>query len=256
MRFSRTIFLGFFLFLITGNLHAVTLGELKARLPQYEIELNKIIQTINEQKRPQYDLLFKGASLASALVELSDVKAEKLQFARRGFKIAKLMLKYYPDRAGSYYYAALHLGYVSLFEGPQYTLYYLPKIRQWLMKAISLNPGLHNGSPLILACALYFESPGYPVSIGDIYKAKKFCEESINRFPHTCTAYLYLAAIYNVLGENRKALDLLTTATQKCRVPGEYLENLVYYLKDKKSAEEMIKEIKQGHSVKYFMRNR
>ncbi len=234
----------------------LTLEKLQNNIPLYVKKLNQLVEKINKSNKPSYKDLFDAASLASALVELSTNQNNKIKFAYVGLRIAKRIMKDFPNKAAGYYYAALHLGYVGLYKGPQFILYYLPTIEKWVLKAIHLNPGLHNGSPLILACAVYFESPGYPVSIGNIYKGKKYCEEAIEKFPHTCTSYLYLAAIYNVLDQNKIAEELLEKAKNSCKVPGPYLENEVYYLKDKKSLKIMLNRLKKGESIKDFMKNR
>ncbi len=243
------------IFLFTSTLYPLSIVDLQKEIPHYVNRLKEIITDINDGKATLNEMI-DGASLASTLVQVIKDKNYKMRIAAMGLKIANMIIKKAPNRVEGYYFSALHLGYYSLYKGAQYSLYYIPKIEKWTQKAIKLNQSFKKGAPLIFACALYFEAPGFPVSIGDIYKAKELCEKAIKQYPENCTAYLYLSAIYDVLGNPQKAKTILLKGKHNCKPVNNSLEENVFYQEDLKSINTMLKQIQEGKSIKDFMKNR
>ncbi len=237
------------------NLYPQNIEVLRQRVPQYISELKKLIEEINKGE-VSFDKMVKAASLASTIVLVAKDKKLKMKAARIGLEIAKGIMKKYPDRAAGYYYGALHLGYYALYRGPQYSLADIPLVKRWLEKAMKINPDYHSGSLYILACALYFEAPGFPVSIGNIFKAKKYCEMSVKKFPQNATAYLYLAAIYSILGNNKKAEEVLLQCKRNARPIDNSLEEKVFTEEDLKTADLMLEKLKRGEKLGEFMKER
>ncbi len=183
-------------------------------------------------------------------------KENKLKIAKIGYKIAQILVKEYPNDPAGYYYSALHLGYMALYIGPQNLLMAIPKIKKLAEKAINLDPNYHEGSPQVLLCAMYFEAPTFPISIGDIEKAKQYCSYVVEKFPESCTPYLYLAAISQILENNQKAKEILLKGEKNCAPIDNSLEENWFYHRDIETIRQLLKKIDKGVSIKGFMRKR
>ena len=105
-------------------------------------------------------------------------------------------------------------------------------------------------------CGTYFEAPGFPVSIGDIYKAKKYCELAVKKFPKNCTSYVFLAAIYDTLGEPKEALKFINAGEKRCAAINNTLEEKVWNEKDLKTLQLTKIKLKKGMKLKKFMEER
>jgi len=204
---------------------------LKKKIPEYTSIIEKTVNDMSKN-RATYDELVKSASTASMLIQIIDDWNMKLKAAQLGFNIAKTLMKKYPDKPAGYHYSGLFLSMVGIYKGPQYFLNYIVTIKNWVLHAIKIDPAFNHGAPYILLCGLYFEIPGFPVSIGDIYIAKKYCETALKKFPHNCTTYPFLAAIYDTLGEKSNASYYLNAGEKMCKPVNSSLEEKVWTEKD------------------------
>ena len=255
---NRKVFILFLSVFLVGSLFSGTSDnfvKLKKKIPFYLNTLDRIASDVANHKDNLQELI-TGVSTASMLVQILDNKNDKLKAARLGVLLSKELMNKYPKRVEGYYYGGMLLGMIGVYKGAQYILNYLPKIESWVKTAVNLDPSFHNGAPYILLCATYFESPGFPVSIGDIYKARKYCELAVKKYPKNCTSYLFLAAIYDTLGEPKKSLFYLNKGEKYCEPVLNTLEEKVWNEKDLESIKIMKEKLKRGESLKKFMEER
>jgi len=231
------------------------LSKLKQHIPKYVKDINNIMEK-SAKNKATLDELVEGTSTASMLVQLIDNKDKKIKVASIGVFLAKQLQKEYPDRVEGYYYGSLLLGMIGVYKGVQFILNYLPKIESWVKKAIIIKGDYHDGAPYILMCATYFEPPGFPISIGNIYKAKKYCEISVKKFPNNCTAYPYLAAIYDTLKNRKKAEQYIEMGLNNCAPAGNTLEEKIWTEQDLNTLKIMKIKLKNKESLKHFMEER
>jgi len=255
---KKKIFIFFILIMFIGiNLkgnQSYTI-ELKKKIPDYLKNLKKIAQDTNNNNET-FEELINGASSASMLFQLVNKKSEKVKILSLGYTIADKLMKKYPQKSEGYHYGAFLLGMIGVYKGPHFILNYLPKIEKMALKGLKLNPNFHHGSTYVTLCATYFESPGFPLSIGNIYKAKKYCQFSIKNFPDNCTAYLYLASIYDTLKLKDNALETLKIGEKNCAPVDNSLEEKVWYEEDYSALHQMINKLIKGESIRHFMQER
>ena len=236
-------------------LYSNSMDKLKSNKLKYITEFTTSYNN-SIKKDANFDELLKCVKLSSILVEILDSKKTRMIIGLKGFKIATKMRKEYPEKVEGWYYSALLLGLVSLYKGAQFVLYDIPNIEKWTLKAFSINPGFKKGAPANLACAIYYEAPGFPVSIWDIHKAKRYCEYVRTHYPTNCTNYLYLAAIYDITQGKESAKQILLDGKKNCKAPDSSLEEKVWLEKDLESISIMLNALDNGKSIKNFMKNR
>ena len=254
---KRPIFLSITLLLLAATIFA----EAPAKSNQksgYKRYLNELLQNYREIVNGDHskEKLVKTASLASGLIQVVKDKKNKLKIAKMGYRVAQILMNKYPNDPSGYYYSALHLGYMALYIGPENLLMAIPRIKKLAEKAIKLDPFYHKGSPQVLLCALYFEAPTFPISIGDIEKARQYCSYVVKEFPESCTPYLYLAAIAQILEGNEKAREILLKGEKNCAPIDNSIEEKWFYQRDIETIRQLLKELDKGVSIKGFMRNR
>jgi len=184
------------------------ISNLKNNVPKYLSKLKLIIKDINRNDTT-YSELLNGMEMATALYLAVDSKAIKLRVVEIGYKIARSAVVLSPERGEGYYYLGIFTGFIGFIKGVQYILNYLPIVDKWSKKAIQYSPSFHNGSPYVLRCAIYFEAPGFPLSIGNLNKAEKFCSIAKRNYPVNCTSYLYLATIKDIYGNKIEAKKIV-----------------------------------------------
>ncbi len=190
-------------------------------------------------------------------VQSTKDRTMKEKYAAWGYKIAEYLRQRYPNRVEGYYFSALFLGYLGVYKGAQFILNYLPKIEKWALKAAKIDPDYLHGGTNVLVCALYYEAPGFPVSIGNIYKSQKYCEIALKTHPENCTTYLYLAAIYSILGEDKKKIiDLLDKGQNQCKPSDDTQVGMEWYKNDINTMKWMKKRLSEGKSIREFIKQR
>jgi len=246
----------FVIFAMEGHAESKnSIDKLKRNIPEYTKAFTEIYNNAIFDKS-DYREMKKGVEIASTLLQVFDSKRAKMIIGLKGYKIAEKLRVVYPNKVAGYYYSALLLGLAAVYKGTQFVLYDIPKIEKWALKANELDPGLKNGAPANLLCGVYYEAPGFPISIWNLKKARKYCEFAMKNYPTNCTVYLYLAAIYDIDQGKDVAKQTLLKGKKHCKAPNDSLEEQVWLEKDLETLEWMLNRIDKGQSIRKFMENR
>lgn len=229
--------------------------QLKNNVPKNLLNLRKIID--NKEKRVvSYDELLNAMSLATSIYLAVDDPMIKLKIVNLGYGLAKKAMKKDPNRGDGYFYAAQFIGFIGILKGVQYILNYLPQAQVLVEKAIEINPNFQKGTPYMLMCAIYYHAPGFPISIGNIKKANKYCLIAREKSPKSVNPYLYLATIEDMYGYHNKAKKILKEAINNCSPVFDTIESRIWYYKNMRKAKKMLQYLNEGRKIKSLLLKR
>ncbi|MBN2141210.1 MAG: hypothetical protein JW718_09425 [Desulfovibrionaceae bacterium] len=117
------------------------------------------------------DAALRAANCYAALLKAGQGRgAEGEQDADAGLKAALIAVRAMPGSAAAHYLAAYLLGQ-SAERHPFKGLDLVRRMEQEAILAARLDPRLDHGGPDRMLGRLYLQAPGFPISVGDLYKA-------------------------------------------------------------------------------------
>lgn len=130
------------------------------------------------------------------------------KYARRGLKLARGLIKTYPDRAEGHYWAAANAGLVARAAGVATAIKegLAQQIESYAVAALKRNPTLYKGAVPRLLGRYYQELP-WPLANPE--KARKLLEEAHKQDPKHISTLLWLAEALIKAGEDKRATVLL-----------------------------------------------
>ena len=135
--------------------------------------------------------------LARANFEMTDFATNDLQLAemaRRGIEVCRQWLVREPKSGPGHYYLAIYLGKLAQAEAPSIAAYKLVhEVEREFKLAAELDVHFNYAGPARTLGELYFQAPGWPLSVGSKHKAREWLERAVVLAPEYPENQLNLA---------------------------------------------------------------
>jgi predicted Zn-dependent protease len=152
----------------------------------------------------------KGASdIAAALAQWTAGKEERRQFAAKAFAWAYDAHRKAPDDPMAKFLRARGQLLNAQNQGFIRSLPSLGKIEELGLSVFISEPDFFYGSALALLGKLYFQAPGFPISIGDNDKARLMLKQALEDSPRQTEALITLAHMALSDGNAAEATEYL-----------------------------------------------
>lgn len=118
------------------------------------------------------------------LAELATNDTQRAQVSRRGIEVCRQWLARAPNSAPGHYYLAMNLGQLAKAEAPSVAAYRLVhEVEDEFHTAAELDVRYDHAGPARTLGLLYFQAPGWPLSIGSKRKAREWLERAAELAP-------------------------------------------------------------------------
>lgn len=135
--------------------------------------------------------------LARACFDLANLATNEMQrgeFARRGIAVCRQWLTREPKSGPGHYYLAMNLGELAQAEAPSIAAYKLVhEVEREFKQAAELDVRFDFAGPARTLGELYFQAPGWPLSVGSRHKAREWLERAVALAPEYPENQLNLA---------------------------------------------------------------
>ncbi len=135
--------------------------------------------------------------LARANFEMTDFATNDTQLAdlaRRGIEVCRQWLAREPKSGPGHYYLAIHLGELAQAQAPSIAAYKLVhEVEREFKLAAELDVHFNYAGPARTLGELYFQAPGWPLSVGSKHKAREWLERAVALAPEYPENQLNLA---------------------------------------------------------------
>ncbi len=176
-----------------------------------------------QQALADYEGLLPGSPslwvrLARTCFVLGDTAddASRAGYYEKGLTYAEKLLAQQPDEAAGHYWKALNLSGladVNRLRG----LKLLPQIMDELNRSLALDETYDQAGAHRVLGRIYFEAPGWPLSVGSRKKSLEQLTAAVRLAPDNSTNHLYLAETLLAMGEKAQARGELEQALQARR---------------------------------------
>ncbi len=192
-----------------------TLAEADALLNGPTLDLSQAARALSLYK----EALSKGgaarvmvlARLARTCFVLGQIapQAQKMEYYRQGQDYAATLLREAPDRVEGHYWLALNFCGQSEEGGKFLGRKLLPRIIEELQRALALDETYVQAGAHRVLGRIYYEAPGWPLSVGDLTKSLEHLKAAVRLAPGNSTNHLYLAQSLMRLPDNPAAAQQL-----------------------------------------------
>ena len=168
-------------------------------------ESSKIYAARAEQEFHRTQALFQSATnnqtnawqFARASFDFAELATNDLQradLARLGIAACRQLLTHAPKSAPGHYYLAMNYGELADAEAPSLAAYRLVKdVEREFRTAAELDEHFDYAGPVRNLGELYFQAPGWPLSVGNKHKAREWLERAVTLAPEYPENLLNLA---------------------------------------------------------------
>jgi tetratricopeptide (TPR) repeat protein len=167
-------------------------------------------------------------------------KTQSLEYYRQGQSYAETLMREEPNRVEGHYWLALNLCGQADVGGNLLGRKLLPRILEELQRSLVLDETYDQGGAHRVLGRIYYEAPGWPLSVGDMQKSLRHLKAAVRLGPGISTNHLYLAETLLRLGDNSAAAQELAQVLKSTRaaVKPQDLED------DRGEARRLLAEIK------------
>lgn len=124
------------------------------------------------------------ARAAFDLADLATNDTQRAQAAQHGIEVCRQLLAREPKSAPGHYYLAMNLGQLAQAEAPSIAAYHLVHdVEHELITAADLDVHFDHAGPARTLGLLYFQAPGWPLSVGSKTKAHEWLERAAKLAP-------------------------------------------------------------------------
>jgi tetratricopeptide (TPR) repeat protein len=114
-------------------------------------------------------------------------------YYRKGRVYAKMLIHEDPNRTEGHYWLALNLCGWAEAGGYMMGRRLLPRIVEELQRALALDETYDQAGAHRVLGRIYFEAPGWPMSVGDLTKSLHHLQAAVRLAPDNSTNHLFLA---------------------------------------------------------------
>ena len=171
-------------------------------------------------------------------------KQQSMGYYRQGQSYAETLMREAPDRVEGHYWLAMNLCGQSDEGGKLLGRKLLPLILEELKRALALDETYDQAGAHRVLGRIYYEAPGWPLSVGDMQKSLQHLKAAVRLSPATGTNHLYLAQTLLRLNEAMPARQELAQVLKSSRyaVKPQDLEE------DRQEARRLLAEMEGGEA--------
>lgn len=116
--------------------------------------------------------------------EFSTNNTQRAEIARAGIEACKQLIASQPETAAGQYYFAMNLGKLAQAEAPSLAAYRMVyDVEAAFLNATRLDVRYDHAGPARNLGQLYFQAPGWPLSVGNKRKARHWLEMAVSLEP-------------------------------------------------------------------------
>jgi len=115
--------------------------------------------------------------------EFSTNDAQRAELATEGIAASERAIRAAPNEAGPHYYLGMNLGQLARTRSLG-ALKLVHRMEKEFFAARDLDPAFDHAGPDRNLGLLYLEAPGWPVSVGNRFKARKHLQQAAELAPH------------------------------------------------------------------------
>jgi tetratricopeptide (TPR) repeat protein len=169
---------------------------------------------------------------------------QRMGYYRQGQSYAETLMREAPDRVEGHYWLAMNLCGQADEGGKLLGRKLLPLIMEELKRALALDETYDQAGAHRVLGRIYYEAPGWPLSVGDMEKSLQHLKAAVRLSPATGTNHLYLAQTLLRLNEAVPARQELAQVLKSSRyaVKPQDLEE------DRQEARRLLAEIEGGEA--------
>jgi len=169
---------------------------------------------------------------------------QSMGYYRQGQSYAETLIREAPHRVEGHYWLAMNLCGQADDGGKLLGRKLLPRILEELKRAVALDETYDQAGAHRVLGRIYYEAPGWPLSVGDLAKSRQHLQAAVRLAPATSTNHLYLAETLIRLKDNPAAEPELQQVLKSTRgaVKPQDLEE------DRREARRWLGEIKAGET--------
>jgi len=178
-------------------LAAVVTASAAAPNPPYAVRAGTLFERARKSYLADTNSAAAARELARAsfdLAELATNETQRAEAARCGIDAGRRLIAREPKSAPGHYYLAMNLGELAQAEAPSLAAYKLVhEVEREFKAAAELDERFDYAGPVRNLGALYFQAPGWPLSVGNNRKARERFERAAALAPEYPENQLYLA---------------------------------------------------------------
>ncbi|MDO9070011.1 MAG: TRAP transporter TatT component family protein [Deltaproteobacteria bacterium] len=165
-------------------------------------------------------------------------------YYQQGQSYAETLIREEPNRVEGHYWLAINLCGQADVGGNFLGRKLLPRILEELKRAVALDETYDQAGAHRVLGRIYYEAPGWPLSVGDLQKSRQHLQAAVRLAPATSANHLYLAQTLlrlNEAGLARQELEQVLKSTRGAVKPQDLEE-------DRQEARRLLAEIKDGEA--------
>jgi tetratricopeptide (TPR) repeat protein len=171
-------------------------------------------------------------------------KQQSMSYYRQGQSYAETLMREAPDRVEGHYWLAMNLCGQADEGGKLLGHKLLPLIMEELKRALALDESYDQAGAHRVLGRIFYEAPGWPLSVGDMEKSLQHLKAAVRLSPATSTNHLYLAQTLLRLNEAmpaRQELDQVLKSSRGAVKPQDLEE-------DRQEARRLLAEMEGGEA--------
>jgi hypothetical protein len=176
---------------------------------------------------PRTPLLTSLARTCFVLGQLAP-QEQRMAYYRQGQSYAETLLREAPGKVEGHYWLAMNLCGQADEGGKFLGRKLLPRIMEELRRSLALNEAYDQAGAHRVLGRIYYEAPGWPLSVGDLEKSRQHLEATVRLAPAISTNHLYLAETLMKLNETaaaRQQLELVLRSRRAAVRPQDLEED-------------------------------
>jgi tetratricopeptide (TPR) repeat protein len=149
-------------------------------------------------------------------------------YYQQGQSYAETLIREEPNRVEGHYWLAMNLCGQADVGSKLLGGKLLPRIMEELQRSVALNAAFDQAGAHRVLGRIYYEAPGWPLSVGDMQKSRQHLQAAVSLSPATSTNHLYLAETLSRLNETalaRQELAQVLTSTRAAVKPQDLEED-------------------------------
>lgn len=150
------------------------------------------------------------ARASSDFCDVATNDTQRAEIAKLGIAACHHLLAREPNSAPGHYYLAMNLGKLAQAEAPSLAAYHLVhEVEREFLQAAALDVRFDHAGPARTLGELYFQAPGWPLSVGSKHKAREWFERAAALAPDYPENLLNLAEAHLQWREKDEAAKIL-----------------------------------------------
>lgn len=154
--------------------------------------LDLYAEALTRAQPPRTPLLTRLARTCFLVGELTG-RSQRRQYYEKGRTYAEMLVKEEPARVEGHYWLGMHLCGLADVGGAMQGRKLLPRIMEELERARAIDEAYDQAGSHRVLGRIYYEAPGWPLSVGDIQKSFTHLTAAVRLAPENSTNHLYLA---------------------------------------------------------------